>query len=520
MRRGEIVPVTFGLDGGLNIHDDPTSLEDNQLQVCKNFNIYKKRLEKRNSFASVTAPGAAASCRTRWIGQYHTPSVTQLFLAVENSAAAAAGVYFTANGGSSWTQVGSFTGHFYRAFHYSDFMYFFDTGGNVRVWDGSTVVTSAAILANYIPGDIVLDRMFMWGYQAFTQTIRYSDPGAMGTFPSINSIAVPYNEPADTVTALVGYKDRLVIFKKNNIQILHLTGTPINWQLKKFIDGIGNTGLYSVCKAEDWIYFIDRKGVYRTNLSTIEEISGPIKSAFADRKSIINNAVGSSITAYGLYDSIAYYRNMIICSVNVIKPAATASSRRHRIFVFHIDTEVWTEWVPNITSDDSNDFNPPLNMMTVEETSIASATYSPYPSGVYCGSMELNGQLFRYSPFNSAPFTDYDGQYDCELRTKSFLFDTGMELKKFPAKSIDVVADDAIRMNVTDVVEGVELTPIVKAAGTYVGNTKIRGPGYVREYALDVLFDVPSGTDDTGLIVDEFGMAVRMPRPIQPKDLV
>lgn len=521
-RNREIIPLPFKLDGGLNLHDDAMYLEDNQLSICKNFNVYRGRLEKRNSFEQVAAHANFAAKRVRFLGQYTTSigGISQLFVTVENNVAAADSLYYTTNG-STWTAIAATTGHFYKAIHYADFMYFYDTGGNVRVWDGTNIVASAAILPGYIPSDLLLDRYFMFGYNNYNQTVRYSNPGAIGTFPAANSIALPFNEGNDTITSMVAYKDRLVIFKKNSISVLHISGTPINWQLKKFMEGIGNTGLYSTVKAEDWIYFIDRKGIYRTNLSTVEEISGPLKEVFKDRKSIINNGVGSSIPVYGLYDSIAYYRNMIICSVNVIKPAASASSRRHRIFVYHIDTQVWTEWVPNITSDDANDFNPPQNMLTVEETAVVTATYNPYPVGVYCGSMELNGQVFRYSPFNTAPFTDYDGQYSCQFRTKSYTLDAPMELKKIPYTTIDAVPDSTIRITtqhyVNEVASG---SPVVGLAGTFDGNTRIRGPGYAREYGMDCVFDVPSGADTTGLIVKEIGVSVRIPRPIQPKQLV
>lgn len=53
-RAREIVPQTYKLDGGLNLDGDASMIEDNQLQVCINFNIKGKKLVKR--FGMVDVP--------------------------------------------------------------------------------------------------------------------------------------------------------------------------------------------------------------------------------------------------------------------------------------------------------------------------------------------------------------------------------------------------------------------------------------------------------------------------------
>lgn len=436
-------------------------------------------------------------------------------------------ILYSSFDGENWTSVprlspgpviAEVNGIFFKTFQVADEVGIISGDAKGYVWDG-VGLTESTIPADAVQGDSVLDRNFIWTrVDDDNEVIRYTNPGVMMTYPTVNTIGMPAKQPGDVIRSIVGYKDRLVIFKTDSIHVLFLTGTPINWQLKEFVRGIGCTGVYASCIAEDWIYFVDRKGVYRTNLSTIEDISGSIKSAFDNRKSV--RQPGSMLSTdplervLGLQDSICYYRNMILCSVK-IDASTDLNNQNYRMFVFHLDSESWTEWDINVLDSD-DDWNYPINMLPVEEVGAGlgqpSAIYPP--TGIYIGALE--GRAYRYPPFDEPGYTDADGKYDCRFVTKSYDLDSGMELKKMPYCTIrTTVENDVIDLHVAHSRERVTTASETITNGMFK-NVKFAGPGYVREYALDATFEVQDGeTDTTGIEVIEVGLGVREPKPFQ-----
>lgn len=160
-------------------------------------------------------------------------------------------------------------------------------------------------------------------------TLRFSRPGDYSNFtgPGGGFIDINKGDGESLVSALV-FNDNLYIFKNRSIWMLDASSEDqTTYSPRRVHDTLGCVGRGTVLSIDGFIYFYSAEGVYRTDGTTFEEISEPIRDQFVneDRKSI------SSI----LRAEAVYWRNKYILNLSTTgKP----------LYVFDTVTETWSTW--------------------------------------------------------------------------------------------------------------------------------------------------------------------------------
>lgn len=513
----ELAEINTRLDGGVNFNSYRTLLEDNEMTECVNFCIRQNGLTKRRGIYRRSTASAFNTYAVRLVGQLKTFSVNQIFAAPYNAVGSAGGMYYSEDGGTNWNTVRTTTPTHqtvicWQGLQYNDEFLFFCNDG-LRRWGGTADTLTAATGPTGMRGGAeVLDYIFTY---VNDDTIRYTDPGAPTTWPAANSFQVGIGD-GQVITSIVAYKDRLVIFKNSSIYVLFLTGTPVNWQLKQLSSTVGATGVYAATVAEDYIYFIGREGVYRTNLSTVEEVSTSFSRKFtADR----TFSTRSNTQAPGNYDAIISWNNLVLCSINfgAAVGALSSTDRRHELWVWDLENQVWTQWLPSLTSTQSNNFIPFHNFLPVKDSSDSNSD-EEFPAGLYMGSLEPNGKTFMYRDSNG--FLDDGVGYPALFETKTFTFESMGNFKKIPIGFINVGMHSSVGCTVQ--IGGYHKTNTLSRTitpDTTIGRRtyKFAGPGYTNELYYRTTFTNTANNASAGVEVGEVGFVIRQPRPVVSK---
>lgn len=506
-------PFIVNKFAGLNSYNDPHNIEDNEFSSLINLDPYEDGLKKRAGMAIKSAPAFSTDV-LKGVGYLYRMDTGVTNLVFNRGAGYASGkVYHSSDGGVNLTEVlaggVAMNVTMPRGVEYNNMLYCGTFGNGLYEYDG-TDMTAMTGSPNGYCGDVVLDRLFL--IVGNTNTVRFSEPGnfnGAGNWPATNVFSIGGTSDAhDPIVSLVGYKDRLVIFRQYSIYILYLTGTPANWQLRKFIDGIGAVSLYSTIQAEDFIYFVGPNGVYRTNLSTLEEISGKIQDIFENRSTDFSIGSGPTLADTLVWAGypIAYWNNKIIFS-----PSGGLASDFTKIwYVYNTLNDCWTTYVPESTSSVVR----PKNFISVRNSYVHSSSGDKIPVGLYwSGNQFGTGQpcIFHWSHQNS--FRDGVSTYECRFVTKVYTFGQN-DFKKIPRVYVNIKGSSGLTVRNNSNAELYTLTGVMN-------NLRFSGPYYTRETSLN--FDIED--DGTASIFNEvlvtsFGMDIRQEmRPAQFSDV-
>jgi len=132
------------------------------------------------------------------------------------------------------------------------------------------------------------------------------------------------------VSAIV-YNDTLWIFKNRSIWTMSVEDDPNDAQLRLIHASIGCVSRGSPQLVEGFLYFHSEEGVYRTDGTTFEEVSEPIRDKFVtadvtDRENMIQ---GEAV----------YWDNKYI-----LNPGKALTPTNPTIYVFDVVSETWTTW--------------------------------------------------------------------------------------------------------------------------------------------------------------------------------
>jgi hypothetical protein len=500
-----IVPAQFDFSGGLNLDPTPENIEDNEAQELVNFDVTDKGLIKRAGIAlRGTLPGVIG---TSWITGQGIDLVNNVIALYAN--AADGKIYRSIDGGVNWVEClsggFSFGTNISKMLMYNNSMVFATpVGGGGGVYAGAINGTSIPFIASSpagITGAITLDRFFI--YNAGTQVVRYSEPGNFSSWPAANTFVVGGNgHDGDYIQCLLDYKDKLVIIKQRTIWVLHMTGTPINWTLRKVFQGFGCNGLNSAMVIDDWIYFIGQFGIYRTNLSDMQKLSDPLDEAFVRRR-YPGALVSMNFAPIWVWDVVVPYRDKIIFAFSPTGPEDVSVPQR--IFVFHTKSETWSEYY-FIGSQFPANTHRITTAIEVRNTR-TSASGNLWPHGVYFTN-SVDNKVYRMG--SDLAKTDVIGPFACTAKSKTFDFDDIGSMKKIPYAFADVDLDALATINVS-YSEGVSGLPTTGLASTKSAPIKFKGPGYVRK---TFMYFVISATGAADVTLRKFGFNIRVPRPV------
>lgn len=408
----------------------------------------------------------------KFIGLLYNVNVNQII--VQNLVSGTAGkLWKSVDGGVTWTQISTPAGTNYscgRGVQYLDVLYI-PTATGVAKWDGTVFTAPAAGTVNALTAAAFAKfRMFI--YDNTNATLRYSDPGNLLSWPAANSIG--FVGDGDTVTNIVSYRDRIVIFRTNSIYLLYLDGPPTSWILKKLPFSIGSSSS-NVVVYNDLIYILSWDGVFRTDLTRVDEISIPIKSVFLKRRQTIS-ATGSS----GTFDYITYWNNRLICSIK------TDLVNVFRCFVYNILNKTWTEWLPALPTALAGPpaYSPIADSLPVYYgKAVISGNYNK--EGLYLITTDLNGKIYFFDDEVPVYQDEVNTNYLSKIRTNKIDNGVSSGWKRIPViytriMSASVGVQGRYYVNdVAGILFNIPTDVVLK-------EIKMKGPGFFRIVELEI----------------------------------
>lgn len=244
------------------------------------------------------------------------------------------------------------------------------------------------------------DRLFVWDKTA--DNLKFTDPGNFSSWPAANFIGTSGDKTP--TQAIVAYREKIVIFKLDRIWVLSLTGAPASWSLRQLPWSKGCNDYNAVQVIDDLIYFVSRDGVYRTDLTSMQEISSPIRGVFNHR----DNAVQPNVTTVTppewnldlryFADSLSYWNKKIIVTLRTEQGSSVGSAMGeiYRILVYNLDNSTWTEWIPSMAGV-TQSFDPFYSGYNMPKPF---SVVGSLQAGLYLGGLDTLGNLYYYQEAN------------------------------------------------------------------------------------------------------------------------
>ena len=258
--------------------------------------------------------------------------------------------------------------------------------------------------------------------------LRYSEiAGSGGTdfsaanHPAANTILVGRGD-GQHCSNLVVFNDVLYVFKSGSTWVLYTdTNTPEDWTLRQVEPTIGCTSKDGAVVHENLLYFLSINGVFRTDGTTFEEISAPIRDFFANR------SLPTLLYDLIFEEFIAVVGDQLWCIVWDNSGSVGANSF---VFIYNLKTKGWSQYTFKLW-DANADVRTPVSLNDQN------------PASLYLGTFALSagtdhGYIFSYGTPNIYQDTsDSARNYESTFRTKMFDFGEPSTWKRMLDCTID-----------------------------------------------------------------------------------
>lgn len=155
--------------------------------------------------------------------------------------------------------------------------------------------------------ELYQNRLFASGFSGSASTIWYSDIAEPEGFLPDSNFEVRTND-GDVVTAMKAYTTAFYVFKQKSFHVL--TGdNPDNFLLRQISDQYGCINNRCAFTFDDYLVFLDQKGVILWNGSRLEVLSNKIQPVF----DLMNFSAAQSV-AIGAHDKL---RNQILFAIPI-----------------------------------------------------------------------------------------------------------------------------------------------------------------------------------------------------------
>lgn len=432
---------------GLNIREDPSVIQDNELTDCTNFDIGRAgELTKRTGFTQLHSGSTLGSNVSQILGHFLTDTVSQIIIK------AGSNVYYSTDG-TTMTLLGTYADASYGV-QYSGKFYIIRSGNTVIQWDGTT----ASAITGSPSGTFAIlhkDRMFVLNSSAagsLNSRYYFSKAGDVTStgWVSTNFIDVRAGD-GDFLVAMAIIQDLLVIFKGKSTWALYVQGSTTDWVQRSLNLELGCVSKYAIKQIEGYLYVSSAVTIFRTDGTTFESIFDPLQPVLKDR--IVN------LTTVNV-DSFAYWQDKLICLL-----APDPATRVY--YIYHLKIGGWTQW----------SFSSSMKPWTFVEI----RTNTPQ-RGLYCGDLNSTGLIFRYGDTTS--YTDLGTGYTVTMATKQFDMDTPTNMKRGKWLAIDCLANAVLSWQHD--MDGLFITTGTVQANVLRRAIKIPGPGYFRHWKFTV----------------------------------
>lgn len=118
---------------------------------------------------------------------------------------------------------------------------------------------------------------------ASSSTIRFSDPGDPTTWTQNNYVHLSPGD-GEPIMGIISWRELLFVFKQTKFFVFNSistdsTGQPV-FNYRPVDSQVGLAASRALCSSRDGVYFLDRKGVYRTQGQDPQLLSEPIEPIF------------------------------------------------------------------------------------------------------------------------------------------------------------------------------------------------------------------------------------------------
>lgn len=297
--------------------------------------------------------------------------------------------------------------------------------------------------------------------------VRWSEVGQPATLLDINFLQV-FPDDGDEITGMVDDLDGILIFKRNSICKLFVTGSS-GWKLEKIIDNLGCDEPMSIQKIGDKIYFMNNKQVFK--------LGDPI-SVSKDRINTFNSITTVHASVY----LSAYQWYVLLVTISSV----------HTILAYDEKIQCWYKF----TSDN-------ISPCSILEKKLGSTkgTFLLGSSAYYVNKYDLTNKRDVVDGVNPSASILVD------LQTKTFTFNDPTvfarpRLLQYDCKKTNPILSESATTShiITRIEDGVSFTfsDTTNAAGMIITSiVHTKGTGYSKG---DIL-TVPVGTGGT-VIVD------------------
>jgi hypothetical protein len=257
----------------------------------------------------------------------------------------------------------------------------------------STIPEPTCIGQSYVPRylEVYNNQLFMSGFSAFLSTVAFSDIGEPESIQPENTFEVRTND-SDRVTGKKAFLNSLIIFKKNSFH--RLAGDdPSNFSLSQISDQYGCISGRAIATYEQYLLFLDKKGIMRFNGANIEYISIKIESVFQRM-----NLSAAEDKAWMIHDN---KKNQIWCAIPF-----DGSTQNNLTVVYDYVNNSWSTF---------DGFVPSVGAVMKADQAAPVPFYGSYSSMIY--------------NFGASYFGDNGAGISCLVKTR-FIGDLGQSVEK------------------------------------------------------------------------------------------
>lgn len=207
--------------------------------------------------------------------------------------------------------------------------------------------------------EIYQNQLFMSGFSQSPSVVYFSDPGEPEGIEPTYNFEVRTND-GDRVTGTKSYQNQLIVFKERSVH--SLTGDNIdNFILREITDQYGCISGRAVAVWENYLWFLDKKGICEYNGANTKIVSNKVEPFFTNMN--ISAARDNAVMIHNKH------RNEVWCGI-----PTNGSTVNNTTIVYDYLSNAWTKF---------EGFNPSSMAVGIADFSQPSAVYGSYSGGVF-----------------------------------------------------------------------------------------------------------------------------------------
>lgn len=316
-------PVQIGpFSGGLNTYSDQTTVADNQLVRCENFELdLDGSLRSRWPFADLhTYLPLGETGNMQLLGYYYAPGNVPYLLASDGLTS----TYYLS--GTSWTLITATFAATAMA-QFNGFAYLLAPEGSSNPGGHWSPLAGFSADANMPKGEVIVAWRFrLWvaiGKNAGTNSTRLYFSAVLGqpTFwpASPDFIDIGAGD-GQSIVQLIVYFQSLLIFRTGSVFALNYTSDPASGVVSSVLPGVGLENKDSLVNVESYLYFLFDGRAYEFVNNRASQINQQVPFESPDQTGIYQPFAVSKLNQRVIF---SYYSTL---------------------FVFNLRNRTWTTW--------------------------------------------------------------------------------------------------------------------------------------------------------------------------------